>query len=90
MALQGTQLDVLNAIADLQDSPSIEKVEDTWIAEEVELEVNAVQNVLHSLVQDGYVDLEEVEKLSGKGYMVSLTSKSRALVEWTKLHERGL
>ncbi len=84
MVIQGTQLDILRAIANIQEEAAVEEVEDLEIAEEAKLEVKTVQNSLNALAKDGYLRLGKVERLSGSGYLASLTSQG-----WTALEESG-
>jgi Mn-dependent DtxR family transcriptional regulator len=81
MALQGTQLDVLQTIADLQETNPFEEIEDVQIAEELELEVGVVKSLLNTLADKGYVRLEKLDTLVGVGYNASLTSQGEAALE---------
>lgn len=76
-----TQLDMLEVIADIQHANSIQTVEDTQIAEKADLELSLVHQLLQTLAEEGYVRLGRVERLSGKGYTVSLSSEGNALVQ---------
>jgi Mn-dependent DtxR family transcriptional regulator len=80
MTLQGTLWDVLQAIADIQEVFSIETVEDTQIAEEVELDVNIVRRSLKDLAEAGYVELETEETLSNLKYNACLTEKGKTVL----------
>jgi DNA-binding MarR family transcriptional regulator len=75
------QLDLLQAMADVQAATSIQMVEDSYLAEETDLEIGFIQYALETLSQEGYVHLERVERLSGSGYMVSLLPKGEALLQ---------
>lgn len=77
MGLQRTQLDVLGAVADIQEKAAIDTVEEGQIAEEVSLDINLVRETLDRLAEAGYVQIEKIESLSGKKYMVSLTSEGQ-------------
>jgi DNA-binding MarR family transcriptional regulator len=81
MSLQGTQLEILDAIADIQEMASTDTVDDMEIAEEVDLEVKIVHNTLRMLAEQGYVQLERIDRLSGVGYAVSLTPAGREILE---------
>jgi len=81
MTLQGTQLDILDAIADIQEETDMDMVEDLEIAEEVDLSVNLLQNSLRTLAEQGYIRLEKIDRLSGTGYAVSLTPAGREVLE---------
>lgn len=77
-----TELELLQRIADIQDSLDIDSVEDTQLAEEADLDVGLVQHALESLSDDGYVRLERVERLSGAGgYTASLLSDGERLLD---------
>lgn len=80
MALQGTQLNMLQTIADVQESTSFDAVEDVQLAEEVGLDMNVVKSTLNSLAEAGYIHLEKVETLLGIGYTASLTPQGRAIL----------
>lgn len=75
------QLDLLQAIADIQESASIQMVEDGHLAEETDIEIGFVQYALETLSEEGYVHLERVERLSGSGYIVALLPKGEALLQ---------
>jgi hypothetical protein len=81
MALQGTQLDILDAIADIQEETDLDMIEDLEIAEECDLAVNLVQSSLRTLAEQGYIRLEKIDRLSGVGYAVSLTPAGREALE---------
>ena len=76
-----SQLDLLQAIADVQETASIQMVEDSHLAEETDLEIGFVQYALETLNEEGYVHLERLERLSGSGYVVSLLPKGEALLQ---------
>ena len=76
-----TQLDILEVVADIQHINSIQTVEDTQIAEELDLELSLVHQLLQTLAKDGYVQLDKVNRLSGNGYTVSLLPEGSALVQ---------
>jgi DNA-binding MarR family transcriptional regulator len=80
IALQGTQLNMLQTIADIQESTSLDAVEDIQLVEEVGLDMGVVKSTLNSLAEAGYVHLEKVETLMGMGYAVSLTPQGRAIL----------
>lgn len=84
LTIEGTQMDVLKAIGDIQDKAAIDTVEDIQLAEAVELDVNMVKKTLENLESEGYVKLDEVETLSGAKYIISLTSKGEAVLETAK------
>jgi DNA-binding MarR family transcriptional regulator len=75
------QLDLMQAIADIQAASSIQMVEDSHLAEETDLEIGFVQYALETLSEEGYVHLERIERLAGSGYIVSLLPKGEALLE---------
>lgn len=81
MKPQETQLDVLKIMVAIQESSSVDVVEDTELAEAMELDLNVVQNSMQTLADDGYVRLEKVDRLSGSGYIASLTSEGRAATD---------
>lgn len=81
MKVQGTQLDVLRAIVDIQKITSAEEVEDIQIAEEIDLDINLVRNALDTLAEAGYVRLEKVETLSGMVYNTFHTKQGKAALE---------
>ena len=75
MTAQGTQLEVLKTIADIQEATFIEEIEDLRIAEEIDLDVRVVRSALDALSQAGYVELEKVKTLSGIAYNAFLTEQ---------------
>ena len=81
MKVQGTQLDVLQAIVDIQKTTSSEELEDAQIAEEVDLDINLVRSALEALAKAGHVKLEKVETLSGIVYNTFHTKQGKAALE---------
>ena len=82
MNLQGTQLDVLQTIADIQQATFTEDIEDLEIAEEADLDIRLVRNALDALANEGYVKVEKIKTLSGLAYSAFLRSQGKiALVE---------
>lgn len=81
MKVQGTQLDVLQAIVDIQKITSSKEVEDVQIAEEIDLDINLVRRALDALAEAGYVKLEKVETLSGMVYNAFHTKQGEATLE---------
>ena len=79
--LTDAQLDILRTIADLNGDDSAPLIEDVQVAEAVELPVNAVQLSLEFLAEEGYVFLERIERLSGKGYNIALTEEGREAID---------
>jgi Mn-dependent DtxR family transcriptional regulator len=75
------QLDILEAIADIQHATSMQTVEDTQIAEELDLELSLVHQFLQTLAKEDYIRLDKVKRLSGKGYTVSLLAEGNVLVQ---------
>jgi DNA-binding MarR family transcriptional regulator len=75
MTVQGTQLEVLETIATIQEAAFAEEIEDIQIAEEIDLDIRIVRNALDALAKAGYVNLEKVETLSGMAYSVFLTNQ---------------
>lgn len=80
MGLEGTQLDVLGTVAAIHDRGSIDIVEDGQIAEEIDLDINLVREILDNLAEADYVQIEKIEALSGSKYMVSLTPEGQAVL----------
>ena len=78
MKLQANQRDVLQTIVAIQGDTDIEEVEDSQIAEEMDVALNLVRNALKSLEEDGYVRLEKIDTLSGTAYSAVATSQGRA------------
>jgi predicted transcriptional regulator len=81
MAVQGTQLKVLETIADIQEAISAEEVEDTQIAEEIDLDIGMVRSALDMLAQAGYVKLEKTNTLSGMAYSAFLTNQGNRVLQ---------
>ena len=81
MKVQGTQLDVLQVIADIQEATSAAEVEDVQIAEEIDLDISVVRRALDALAKAGDVHLEKVETLSGMAYSAALTSQGKATLK---------
>lgn len=81
MKLQGTQGDILRTIAEIDNSTSVKVIEDSQIAAETELDLNLVQDSLRHLAEGGLVQLQKVERLSGSGYIVSLTSEGELALD---------
>ncbi|MBI1880432.1 MAG: hypothetical protein HYR94_19820 [Chloroflexi bacterium] len=73
MTVQGTHLDMLQAIADIQRVMTSNEVEDVQIAEEIGLDVGLVRGALRALAEMGYIKLETVKTNSGLAYRASLT-----------------
>jgi Mn-dependent DtxR family transcriptional regulator len=78
MTLQGTQLDVLQTIADIQQATSAAEIEDMQIAEELDLDIRLVRSALDALAKTGHIELEKLDTLSGMAYNVLLTSQGEA------------
>ena len=81
MTVQGTQLNVLQTIVDIQKTTDSEEVEDVQIAEEIDLDINLVRSALSSLAKAGHVKLEKVETLSGMVYNTFYTKQGKAALE---------
>lgn len=81
MKVQGTQLDVLQVIADIQEATSAAEVEDVQIAEEIDLDISVVRRALDALAKAGDVHLEKVETLSGMAYSAALTSQGKGTLK---------
>ena len=74
MTLLGTQLNMLQAVANIQHSTSIDSVEDMQLSEALGLDISLVRSVLNNLAETGYISLEKFETLAGMSYLASLTS----------------
>ena len=74
MTLQGAQLNMLQAIANIQRSTSIDSVEDMQLVETLGLDISLVRNILNNLAKTGYIRLEKFETLAGMSYLASITS----------------
>ena len=74
MTLQGTQLNMLQAIANIQRSTSIDSVEDMQLVETLGLDISIVRNILNNLAKTGYIRLEKFETLDGMSYLSYITS----------------
>jgi hypothetical protein len=74
MALQGTQLNTLQAVANIQHSTAIDSVEDMQLSEALGLDISLIRSVLNNLAEAGYIRLEKFETLAGMSYLASLTS----------------
>ena len=74
MTLLGTQLNMLQAVANIQHSTSIDSVEDMQLSEALGLDISLVRSVLNNLAETGYISLEKFETLTGMSYLASLTS----------------
>ena len=74
MTLQGAQLNMLQAIANIQRATSIDSVEDVQLVETLGLDTSLVRNILNSLAETGYIHLEKFETLAGMSYLASITS----------------
>jgi hypothetical protein len=72
MTVRGTQLDVLQAIADIQGVMTSNRVEDSQIAAEINLDVRLVRGTLRTLAEMGYIKLEVVKTNPGLAYSASL------------------
>ena len=81
MTLQGIQLEVLQTVATILEATSAQEVEDSQIAEEIEMDINLVRNSLKALAEAGHVRLEKMETLSGLAYNAFLTSKGETTLE---------
>ena len=78
MMLQGTQWDVLQTIADIQQVTCAEEVEDVEIAEEADLDIRLVRNTLDALARRREVKLEKTRTLFGVAYSAFLTRQGKA------------
>ena len=74
MTLQETQLNMLQAVANIQHSTSIDSVEDMQLAEALGLDISLVRSILNNLAEAGYIHLEKFETLAGMSYLATLTS----------------
>jgi hypothetical protein len=74
MTLQGTQLNMLQAVANIQFSTTIDSVEDMQLSEALGLDISLVRSTLNNLAAAGYIRLEKFETLAGMSYLASLTS----------------
>ena len=74
MTLQGAQLNMLQAIANIQRETSIDSVEDMQLVETLGLDISLVRSILNNLAETGYIRLEKFETLAGMSYLASLTS----------------
>lgn len=75
-----TQRDILQTIADIQQTTAVHTIEDIQLAEEAGLELNLVQHSLEALAREGYVRLGRAGRLSGRSYTVSLLPTGNTLV----------
>jgi Mn-dependent DtxR family transcriptional regulator len=78
MTVQGTQLDILRTMADIQQATSMEEIEDMEIAEELGLDIRLVRSALEALTKAGYVELKKLDTLSGMAYNAFLTNQGEA------------
>ncbi len=81
MTVQGTKRDVLHTIADIQKALSVQQVEDTQIAEEIELNPQIIRNLLQDLAEEEYIKLNTFDTLAGTVYDVALTTKGKKFLE---------
>jgi DNA-binding IclR family transcriptional regulator len=80
MTLQGIQLDILQTLVNIQAATSLDEVEDVYLAEEVEIDLNVVRSLLETLAQGGYVQLDRTETITGMVYSATATSMGRVTV----------
>jgi DNA-binding transcriptional ArsR family regulator len=91
MTVQGTRLEILNTMGDIQEATSTEEIEAIQIAEEMNQGIRIVRSALDALAKAGYVKLEKVERLSGMAYSVFLTHQGElALKESRSLISESL
>ena len=81
MLVEGTRYSVLRAVADIQNTTSLEAVEDVELAEKVDLDLSLIRSALNDLAQAGYLELEKTKTLSGLRYRVAMTPEGRTALQ---------
>ena len=71
--LQGTKWDVLQTVADIQQTTFAQEVEDIEIAQEIDLDIRLVRSALDDLAKEGDVKVGKTRTLSGLAYSAFLT-----------------
>ena len=81
MFVEGTRHSVLRAVVDMQDTTSLEAVEDVELAEKVDLDLSLIRSALKDLAEAGYLELEKERTLSGFSYRAAMTPEGRAALQ---------